>query len=384
MRVDPVLALVVDIGLKAHLRPRTTASYGTGARSYVLFMESRGLQPWPVTPVEYCGWLHTLPPGVQVPSMKVYKAGVRDASILEGHGWPMEGNEYVRRTMRFLERKYPSKSKGQKFPITVGVLYRILPLLSGWPDMSCMSAEDRVFAAASIIGLSGFLRGGEFLESKQSDRAVLLAMDVCLRVIGDRDAVVVMVRQPKTRPWLSTVAVPCFGNVFNDAFCPVRLWREYWSRCPEFGTKGASSPAFVLMGKPLSRDYMVKRTTSLLSAANVSFVDQKGDQMLVKAASWRSGAVCSAVQAGVPAQDIQSLGRWTSEAWKNYLLQAPLNLQDGACSMWADTSLNMVPATSGLLVAEFDVSGFFAPRIACDINSMLSKLGIDVNDPTPK
>ena len=106
--------------------------------------------------------------------------------------------------------------------------------------------------------------------------------------------------------------------------------------------------------------------------------------MLVKAALWRSGAVCSAVQARVPAQDIQSLGRWTSEAWKNYLLQAPLNLQDVACSMWADTSLSMVPATSGLLVAEFDVSGFFAPRIACDINSMLSKLGIDVNDPTPK
>jgi hypothetical protein len=382
MKVDPELALAVDMGFKTHIRPKTISSYGTGARSYVQFMESRSLRPWPVTPVEYCGWLHTLPPRVQVPSMRVYKAGVRDASILEGHGWPMEGNEFVRRTMRFLERKFPSKPKGQKVPITVGVLYKILPLLDGWPDMSCMSAEDRVFAAASVIGLSGFLRGGEFLESKQSDRDVLLAMDVCLRLIGDRDAVVVLVRQPKTRPWLSTVAVPCFGNVFNDAFCPVRLWREYWSRCPEFGTKGVSSPAFVLKGKPLSRDYMVTRTTSLMIAANVSFIDQKGDRMSVKAASWRSGAVCSAVQAGVPAQNIMFLGRWTSEAWKNYLLQAPSDLQGAACSMWADTSLRMVPATSGLLVAEFDVSGFFAPHIACDINSMLSVLGIDVNGPS--
>ena len=119
----------------------------------------------------------------------------------------------------------------------------------------------------------------------------------------------------------------------------------------------------------------------VICRAIISFVDQKGDQMLVKAVLWRSGAVCSAVQAGVPAQDIQRLDWWTS---KDYLLQAPLNLQDEACSMWADTSLRMAPATSGLLVAEFDVSGFFAPRIACDINSMLSKLGIDVNDPTPK
>ena len=68
--------------------------------------------------------------------------------------------------------------------------------------------------------------------------------------------------------------------------------------------------------------------------------------------------------------------------WKNYLLQAPLDLQGTACSMWADTSLRIVPATSGLLVAEFDVSGFFDPHIAGDINSMLSGLGIDVNGPS--
>ena len=115
----------------------------------------------------------------------------------------------------------------------------------------------------------------------------------------------------------------------------------------------------------------------LCIATNVSYIEQKGDCMSVRATSWRSGAVCSAVQAGVPVQNIMSLSRW-----KNFLLQVPLDLQGTACSMWADTSLHMVPATSGLLVAEFDVSGFFAPHIACDINSMLSVLGIDVNGPS--
>jgi hypothetical protein len=136
------------------------------------------------------------------------------------------------------------------------------------------------------------------------------------------------------------------------------------------------------MDKPLSHGYMVKRTTSLLSAVLLSHSStRRATRCLLKAALWRAGAVCSAVQAGAPAQVIQSLDWWTS---KDYLLQALLSLQDGACSMWADTSLRMAPATSGLLVAEFDVSGFFAPRIACAIISMLSKLGIDVNDPSPK
>ena len=379
MAKDPQLALLVDEGLRSHCTINTVSSYATGARDYVRFNSNRGLAPWPVDEVTYCGWLHVTADRIKMSSMNVYMAGVRDASILVGHGWDMTDNESVRRTMRFLKRKHPAKAKGQKVPITVGVLHRILPLLPGWPDMSRMSEDDRVFAAASVIGVAGFLRGGEFLTYGKSARAILKASDVSVRQVGDLNAVIVKVRQPKARWWLETVSVPCYQNVKNDTFCAVRLWEEYATRCPEFKPSG---PAFVLHGRPLSRDFMVHRTTELMRQANFAFIDSKGRAMDVKAASWRAGAVCSAIQARVSVPHIMTLGRWSSDAWKNYLLQAPWDLQGSAGSMWNDASLQLTSATSGLGVESFDVGGFFAPLVAQSLNSTMCVLGIDVNCPT--
>ena len=84
-------------------------------------------------------------------------------------------------------------------------------------------------------------------------------------------------------------------------------------------------------------------------------------------------------QGKVSVPHIMGLGRWTSEAWKNYLLQAPLDLQTSASSMWSDTSLLLAPANSGLEVVDFDVDGFFTPHIVRSINSKLGRLKIDVN-----
>jgi hypothetical protein len=261
-------------------------------------------------------------------------------------------------------------------PVTVGVLGQILPLLQHWPDMARMSEDDRVFASASVTAVSGFLRGGEFLAASKSTRPVLKGSDVSIRRVGTRRAQIIAVPQPKARWWLESESVPCFEHVTDDTMCPVRLWEEYSNRCPSFKPAG---PAFLLHGKALSRDYMVTRTTALMRMANVSFVDHRGVAMDVRAASWRSGAVCSAVRANVSVPYIMALGRWSSRAWENYLLQAPVDLQGSANSMWADASLRLAPATSGLKVAEFDVGGFFAPLIARSINNDLSSLSIDVN-----
>ena len=378
MTRDPDLARRVDNGLRSHYTSNTASSYSTGARDYIRFCEIRALTPWPVDEVAYCGWLHVTSDRIMMSSTGMYMAGVRNASILEGHGWDMFANESVRRTMRFLKKKHPAKTKGQKAPVTVGVLQRILPLLPGWPDMSRMSDDDRVFATASVIGVAGFLRGGEFLTYPKSTRAVLRAHEVSVRPVGNFDAVIVKVRQPKARWWLAEVAVPCFQNTTDDAFCPVRLWRDYTARCPEFKCSG---PAFLRRGRPLSRDYMVKRTTELMMQADISFIDNRGGAMKVKAASWRSGAACSAVQAHVSVPHIMALGRWSTESWENYILHAPVDLQGPAGSMWAGARLQLTPTTLGLGLVSFDVGGFFAPFIAQSLNNTMSSLGIDVNCP---
>jgi hypothetical protein len=378
MRADPDVALRVDQGFHEHCVPGTTSSYGTGARDYVKFCTMRDLLPWPVDEITYCGWLHVTAARIKVKSMNMYMAGVRDASILQGHGWRMTGNEMVRRTMRFLRRKYPCKAKGSKVPVTVAVLFVILALLPGWPDMAAMSEDDRVFASASVTAVCGFLRGGEFLTYAKSTRPILKGTAMTIRHVGTHRALVVGVPQPKTHFELESESVPCFENTVDGAMCPIRLWEEYSTRCPDYKAQG---PAFMLGGKPLTRDYMVQRTTQLMCLANIAFVDHRGDPMDVRAASWRSGAASSAVKAQMPVPHIMALGRWTSRAWENYILQSHVDLQGSANSMWAGTSLQLAPSTSGLKVAEFDAGGFFAPFLAQTINTDLSTLNIDINSP---
>ena len=379
MGADPVLAATVDHGLQHHYTRGTGSSYGTGARDYVRFCRGRGLQPWPVDEVSYCGWMHVVAKRIKVTSLGMYMAGVRNASILEGWSWDTSKMELVRRTMRFLRKKYPVETKGEKVPITVAVLRTILPRLPGWPDMSQMSEEDRVFAAASVVGVTGFLRGGEFLASRSSDRATLRAADVKIRFVGGRWAVVVEVRQPKARWWLSTVSVPCYAHGPDDEFCPVRLYGQYGARC---GPRSKRAPAFLLRGKALTRDFMVQKTSALLQAAGIAFVNSKGVPMSVKATSWRAGAVCSASKAGITVPHIMAMGRWTSQAWVNYLLQGPADLQESASSMWTSPKLRLVPATSSCLrVAEFNVGGFFAPHDIQALNRSMKALKVNVEHP---
>jgi hypothetical protein len=76
----------------------------------------------------------------------------------------------VRRTMRFLKRKYQAKVKGSK---------------------------------------------------------VLKVSSVSVRRVGTRRAQIISIPQPKARWWMESESVPCFENEVNDTMCPVRLWEEY-------------------------------------------------------------------------------------------------------------------------------------------------------------
>ena len=373
MRSDPGLAGTVDLGLREHYTKNTGSTYRTGANDYSRFCENRALRPWPVDEITYCGWLHVTARRIKISSMAMYMAGVRDASILAGYPWHLRGNEMVRRTMRYLKRRHPITPKAAKMPITVAVLRRILPLLHEWPDMARMTADDRVFASASVSAVAGFLRGGEFLTSRGSTRATLKASDVVVRRVNGCKAQVIGIPQPKAKFWLSTQSVPCYASTPDNTFCPVRLWGEYSRRCPGFT---ASGPAFLLQNKALTREYMVTRTNDLMRLANISLHDHTGTAMNVQAASWRSGAVCSAIAANVSVPYIMLLGRWSSSAWENYIVRAPIDLRRPAHSMWSGVGLQAIPTTKGLRVAEFDVGAFLEPSLIASITADLSILNI--------
>ena len=72
-----------------------------------------------------------------------------------------------------------------------------------------MSHDSRLFATSSITGVMAILRGGEFLYYPKSEHRNLFMCDVCVRKNATTKLVVVRVPQPKTRPDLIKVDVPC-------------------------------------------------------------------------------------------------------------------------------------------------------------------------------
>jgi hypothetical protein len=250
-------------------------------------------------------------------------------------------------------------------------MFKFIP---GYPNWMAMSHNDRAFIAASMIGVCGFLRGGEFLAYSGSKRPMLRKCDVRIEpdgsvseasagVRGSPDitpsfVVCVAVAQPKNMWWLESADVTCCnpppGAVECDLVTSLRL---FWAISELTGVKlKENGPAFPMDdGAPLSRTFMVERTEVLLKLAGVQVVDQAGKLAPVRAASWRAGGVRSALDAGVPVPVIMMLGRWRSLAWENYYMQTKGDIRAAQLAMWRFSS-----TTTPLKVGDLVPNSVFA------------------------
>jgi hypothetical protein len=342
-RADPILAQMLGVSVSDHVVVSVRSTYATAAASYERFCERKDLPPWPTDGIQVAAWLLDLVDTVKPSSMQMYLAGLQYHQALHDLPWTLLGNEVIRRTLRYLKRCFPSAGGVEKTTVSVGVLKATLPLLPGWPCLEAMSHDDRAFAAASVIAVCGYLRGGEFLRAPGSKRPVLLNGDVCTRSVGESTAVVLTIRQAKATWWLEKSDVFCFasGAEGDPAFCPVRLRINYQRLAPaKVKVFDAKAPAFCTSdGRALTKRWMVQRTEKLLAKAGIVVVNAAGRPTKVRAASWRAGAVRSAIDAGVPVPFIQACGRWKSAAWIAYLVQSSFDLQGAAQRSWARPAL---------------------------------------------
>ena len=311
---NPWLAAHVSSMLESDIVVSTSRGYGSATKCYLEFCATIGTSPWPVDGLVVAAWIWRISTFVKPTSMKVYLASIRRASIDQGNGWALSGNEFVRRALRWVKRRFPCSPQGRKFAVSLQVLKLILPRLEGWPN--AMSHDDTAFACASIIGVSAFLRGGEFLSSPGSVRPILMLSNVRLKSIRGTRMVVVSIPQPKARWWLSIVDVPCFEVPLAGAMSPVSIFSKYLAGSPQIpGSDPSKLPVFHFKdGSPLSRSWMASRTAALCAEAGILLSDSQGRLLPVKMASWRAGAVRSAVDAGLSEPMIMQLGRWKSTA----------------------------------------------------------------------
>jgi hypothetical protein len=231
-KADPVLSLLVSESWSSHVKPGQEKKYASALKDYLAFCQVRGLTPFPVEPIIMCAWILKLCQRIQTTSLSTYTAALSYFHVFycPETPWPMKGNELLRRTTRYVKHRYPTKEKGLKIPVTLSLLLRLANHIPGWPNLDTMHYDDLLFLAASTIAVACFLRGGEFLWDKRSERAMLLQSHITLKQIANIDSLVVSVEQPKTRMDLAAVDVPCFSN--GGPLDPPRLWRVLCHRSP--------------------------------------------------------------------------------------------------------------------------------------------------------
>lgn len=371
------MASLLATALTDHVVPTTQRAYRSAAADYERFCRARGLSPWPADGVRVAAWVVRLASYVRYPSLRVYLAALQYTQLLRGLPWSLSGDPCVRAAVRWVKRNFPVSSlKGAKFPVTLSVLRKVLPALPGWPVLGALCHEDRLFAVANLLAVFGYLRGGEFLSSRSGSRPILRIAMVYVRRAPL--SVVLSIPQPKNCWWVPDVDVPVFA-LPGDPFCPVSLWRSYLALSPAVlraGGLGASAasllPAFHSAdGSALSRDALVRRLGSLCRVAGVPMVDESGRALPLKMASWRAGAVRSAKDAGVGEAFIMPMGRWSSSAWRFYLLQTQVDLQGASLEMWRRSAsavvgprVEVVPSAVPECVARADAAVVEDVRLA--------------------
>jgi hypothetical protein len=295
------------------------------------------MEYFPADPVVISTFFIHISTSVSVSSLGHYGAAIQYFQGLQSDvPWDCTGDDKIRRTMRFLKRKYPRKGKALKLSVSCDTVARMVQHIPGYPHWLEMAHNDRVFVAASMLGVCGFLRGGEFLTYPGSGRPLLRQRDVV--VDAAQGSVTVRIAQPKNMWWVKSADVVCFnpppGTLRCDLVTAISLYRviSAYQGVPVLTDDG---PAFVMAdGRALSREFMIARTNELLLAARIQVVNQEGAAAPVRAASWRAGGVRSALDACVPVPIIMALGRWRSIAWENYLMQSVDDLKRAQLAMW--------------------------------------------------
>ena len=338
-KYDPITSRLLNKAWTEHCVPSVRRTYKSSARSYTKYCKEIKVQPWPATDITISAWLIRIATSVKFTSMKMYLCGVRSHQLTMGYSWDCGKSERLYRTMRWIKRKFPCDIIGSKFPISHTILKSILPLLPGWPNFTRMTSEDLTFATASIVGTTGLLRGGEFLYRRNSDRPVLRKRDLILSNIHNRSALIATIIQPKTKWWVPSTNVPIYDSgIQRDPYNPSTIWSHCKMRSPN--PNDLNSPAFQMPdGSPLTQVWMTAKTKSLCEAAHISMQDEQGRDIPIKAASWRAGGTRSAQDARLPDALIKFMGRWTSNAYMNYMLHTAYDVQGAARRMWASSTI---------------------------------------------
>ncbi len=242
---------------------------------------------------------------LQVSSIKGYVSGIQFFhKLLYGAPSPNISNSQTAMLIRGIQRTRPTRPDS-RLPITLDILTKCIHTLrTGYQTPSTARTLDTMF----ILAFFGFLRCSELAISSKFDPATNPTISDL--TILDSETISFLIKQSKT----DQVKRGHFVYIFNlpSPLQPYQAVREYLS-LRIFQARSPLEPLFLdHAGKPASRTWFQKHLKAVLLSAGIS-------AKKISSHSFRIGAATSAAQKGLTKHQIQTPGRWSSEAFQSYI-----------------------------------------------------------------
>ncbi len=303
--LKPLLDKSLDTILQA-VSPRTLQTYVTAWKCFKSFHLL--YIPFPeftlLSITSFISFLNSIK-SLQVSSIKSYISGIQFFhKLLYGAPSPEINNSQTALLIRGIQRSRPIRPDS-RLPITLDILTKCIHALrTCYQTPSTARTLDTMF----ILAFFGFLRCAELTTSSKFDPAINPTISDL--TVLDSETISFLIKQSKTDQ-VKKVILFTF-SISRHLSNLTKAVREYL----HLRISQAKSPLEPLFldhaGKPVSRTWFQKQLKSVLLLAGISAANFSSH-------SFRIGAATSAAQKGLTKHQIQTLGRWSSEAFQSYI-----------------------------------------------------------------
>ena len=301
--------------MRSALAESTWNTYRTRLRHYVRFCRQMRFAalPFNIDVVEL--FVTSLSFSVSTKTIKIYLSGIQTMAKLAGYrGVGLSDMPTLPYLIQGIRRIQGSRfRRPRRSPMT----FTHLRQLVGWVRRSHGEHDSCMLVAATTLAFFGLLRVSEYTSpttSRYDPEWHLLVSDVTVNAV--RRLAYVRIKASKTDPFRESAIVRV--GVSGSELCPVSALVRYL-RVRRRGV----GPLFVFRdGRFLTRRHMVSLIGSAL-----------GVGVNLNTHSFRIGGASALANAGVPAYQIQLIGRWKSDAFLEYIRLSDSYVSETAARM---------------------------------------------------
>lgn len=299
--------------LTAAMAPNTLRAYQVGWRAFCNFKQQHSTVGnfSPASAQDIREFVASLSLQHLAPStIATYVSGV--GYFHKVYGWPDPTRGFL--VAKLLEgcRRDHRGAVDTRLPITLPLLSRLLQAL---PHVCTSTFEASLFRAVFLSAFFGFMRIGEFAATSGSclQNSLIMFSDVRFCDVGTSAASVLVTFRCSKANQSGPPQHIRLVRFADESLCPIQALLAFKAVRPL--SQGSFFCHFD--GRPLTKFQFNAVLRKVLRFSGL-------DELRVRAHSFRIGAATTAAAVGVRVSDIQSMGRWRSDAVHRYIRTATI------------------------------------------------------------